>query len=456
MPAWCHFDDDVAVDVGHVAVADGLEVVAAAGQEQVAREAVAHARKLDEECLAPLEHIAHAQAFLLDEFVVEVELVVEVCVHIPSLSVDGSEIDVEQVGGAVDVEGAGGYAVFGIVLLLLLVAIAGAGHHEHHVLPAQVLLDGGDELANVLVQTDIGLLQLALPLRGLVVLDIACIVGHLEQVRSAVGAHGRVAEALQRHVCNARIDGDEIVGSERLGWVGLIEHLSPFGQVLAVIGRSGPFAIFVYPDSSVGSVAGREDGRVAEGCYGIDQGPAFGGYLEFVANGRRHDMVGGILEFWVAVAGDGLQRVAVEPLLANDTIIIRCGSCLNGGNGRCPVDGRKGVGHVLEYLALLEQLAETFLGIERSEGLDIVGAQLVNGDVDHKLGRRIERLCLCGSGGDGDERCCNVSIHVCPFSFCKPRSGTHFLTTKTMPQNTCLRHSPGKVLPQRTVLQGQR
>ena len=202
-PSRGHLDENVAAAVGVVAVANALNARVARGGEPLAGEHVAYAGTLDEELLASAQHVVERDAPLLQQLVVQINLVAEIALHVAALPEDGSEIDVEQVGRAVDVEDARGNAVL-VVGTVVLVEIARAGDHEQHVLLAHTALNAAQEPGEVFVELVVGFLQLGLTFcllgRG------SGVIGNREQIGGVVGTHGVAADALQGDVGDGCID----------------------------------------------------------------------------------------------------------------------------------------------------------------------------------------------------------------------------------------------------------
>ena len=65
--------------------------------------------------MAAAQYVAEIETFLLDKIAIEIDFVVETSLYVPSLAVDSTEIDVEQLGCTIDIECTCWYAIFGIV-----------------------------------------------------------------------------------------------------------------------------------------------------------------------------------------------------------------------------------------------------------------------------------------------------------------------------------------------------
>ena len=285
------------------------------------------------------------------------------------------------------------------------------------------------------------------------VVEVAGIVCHVEQVGHIVDAHGVGAGALQRHVGDALVDkaaGLELPVAafavegvlERLLHAAVHEvaevarqhvdrlpclvvdavrvyvvvRLYPRRRGLEVIVRRAPVAVVVvYPQGSVGGMAGREHGGVAERGHGIYNGTAVGGHFQFVANGGcaqvlgRRAVLGQVSAVFAVVnAEHRAQGLLVEPARPDYAVVVGGGARGYGGHGRCPVYGREGVGGVGIDHPFGKEHLEAVAAVKRGEGLQVVGAQLVDGYVHHQLGGRLyslRHLCLASGGGEGGEQC---------------------------------------------------
>ena len=63
----------------------------------------------------------------------------------------------------------------------------------------------------------------------------------------------------------------------------------------------------------------REDGSIVERSHAEYLGLALGGHLQFVADGGCGQLVGLL---FLTRAIDGTQRLTVEPLLADDAVVV--------------------------------------------------------------------------------------------------------------------------------------
>ena len=93
-PARCHFDENIAANGSVITIAKFGDVIAV-GQQSFAGENVAHTCILDQEVLTATQHLTGIETFLLDEIAIEINFVVETSLHVTSLTVNGTEIDVE-------------------------------------------------------------------------------------------------------------------------------------------------------------------------------------------------------------------------------------------------------------------------------------------------------------------------------------------------------------------------
>ena len=203
LPSRGNLDDDVAAQGGAEAVAELQDVVVAV-EQALGGVDIGHSGVLHQELLATGKDFGDARPLLLEELVVEVHLVLVARLHIASLSVDGSQVHVEQVGRAVDVERACGDAVLREVGIAL-VGISRAGDDEEDVLGAHLLLDARDELAERVVELHVDALHLGLPVchvsRGLGGRE-----GDAEHVAHLVVSHRATADGLHGHLHNGVVD----------------------------------------------------------------------------------------------------------------------------------------------------------------------------------------------------------------------------------------------------------
>ena len=175
----------------------------------------------------------------------------------------------------------------------------------------------------------------------------------------------------------------------------------PLGEI-AIVRRAAPLArLVVYPECSVGSVAGAQHSRVAIGCHRIDHASALGCNLQFVA--QRGDLQvmrrGGIFglltgKFLVVHAENGLQRLAVEPALAHNSVYIRTCATKQACHGRCAVWRIERVLGLRIGATLLHQTCETLAAVKGREGVHVIGAKLVDDNVHNKARHIGRRLCL--------------------------------------------------------------
>ena len=193
--------------------------------------------------------------------------------------------------------------------------------------------------------------------------------------------NGKVLGAVIRRTL--RIDG--IIGIE------------PLMRLLRIIGRGGKHAtVVVDPHGSVGSMTGREDGGITAESEGIDERRAASSHLELVAYGRSGKQARRSTHLAVCHAIDGAQRSSVKPLRAYYIIIIRCSARTDRCHSRSTVNGKKVVACGLIDTPFGQKFLESVGTIERSESLYIISTQLVDGDIDHEAGRRLQPL---GRGG---------------------------------------------------------
>ena len=133
------------------------------------------------------EELRFVQTLLFQQFVVHEKLIVVAGLDIACLSPLGAEVHVQQVGGTIDIESACRNAVLVIVGGIRL-DLAGTGHDEQHVLFAEFLFEGGDELSKFAVQTQLGVFLFRLTICHRLVLVETCIVIQTKQVCDAVRA----------------------------------------------------------------------------------------------------------------------------------------------------------------------------------------------------------------------------------------------------------------------------
>ena len=104
------------------------------------------------------------------------------------LSPERAEIHVQQIGGAVDIEGARRNAVSGIVGVFGI-TITSAGEYEKHVACADAGFQTGDQLGDATVQSEIGVAHLLLTFcHGPMVVG-AGIISQTEQVGNHICTH---------------------------------------------------------------------------------------------------------------------------------------------------------------------------------------------------------------------------------------------------------------------------
>ena len=171
-----------------------------------------------------------------------------------------------------------------------------------------------------------------------------------------------------------------------------------------------------------------QNGGFTVGGNAVHQRLAFGGSLQFVANGadqqvfRRGKVVG--LHTFISVvvhAVVGVQFRAAHPFLGNDAVVVRHGACHDGGDGRGTVNRCVLILHIRVHLPLLQQKFKASIAIERHEGIEIVRTQLVDRDTYNEPWHRgclCHRACHCHRG---NERCEYLLLHllliIVPFRF---------------------------------------
>ena len=156
-----------------------------------------------------------------------------------------------------------------------------------------------------------------------------------------------------------------------------------------------------------------EDGHVAVRGDGVGDSELARGHLQFVGHrggehaGRRRGLVGLMsLVGSVVHAVDGLQRLSREPLQRGDAVVRRRSARDHRSGGRSPIDRFEGLTCIGEIATARHETLQAVLAIQRRESFEVVGAELVNKDVDHQA-----RLLGCGlrldahHGHEGQERC---------------------------------------------------
>ena len=101
---------------------------------------------------------------------------------------------------------------------------------------------------------------------------------------------------------------------------------------------------------------------------------------------------------WVLRAVDAPQRRTTNPLLACYQMVEWMGARYQGRDGRSPVGMLEGIGCPFEHHALCQQPQEPTFTEGRRVPLEMVAVQLVDIDVYHKPGHRLDTwcaLCLC-------------------------------------------------------------
>jgi len=96
--------------------------------------------------------------------VVEIHLVAVGLFNVSSLPVNGTKIHVQEVGGAVDIEGSGGNTVFAQVGGTLF-GIACGGQHEQHLVETDLLFNAVDQSFDGVVELHVDTFHFGLPVR---------------------------------------------------------------------------------------------------------------------------------------------------------------------------------------------------------------------------------------------------------------------------------------------------
>ena len=199
-------------------------------------------------------------------------------------------------------------------------------------------------------------------------------------------------------------------------------------------------------------MAGGEQGGLAIRRDGIDQRLAASSHLQLVAErrcehsvGRGHLMCEQTGKAAVVNTAHRAQRLAIEPLIAHDTVIIGSGARAQCSNGRGTVDGCKGIGGIDKDPAAIHQAFQAAFAVERGKGFKIVGAQLVDGDAYNQSRHRACRILGCCVGGKAKKRQqCDIEVFICHVG-----DVSSILTANLVPQAPCLRHSPARCLRRR-------
>ena len=380
---------------------------------------------------------------------VQVDLRAEAGFHEVALPVNRHEIHVEQRGGALHVERARGYAVFAGIDGLF-VHVARRRQHVEGVVAPHFRVYRLDEAGEGAVEAHVSVLHLHRHLAHGLVLEVAGVERHVQQVGHAVGAEHRAAEALLRCGGNlfvhqprrlergeaaraflkavlerllhaAREEVAEIAHEVRrglprfrvepLGERGAgIEHRHPRGQGGRIVCAAAPTARrVVYPDHGICRVSALHHGAFAAGGYGIYEGFALRGYFKFVAESgdgevaRRNLFVGHQSRIiWVVHTERRPQRGAVYPLAPDDCVVRRRGARGYGGGRRSEVGTGVRVFRIGVHAPFVEQFGKTVLAVERLEGIEVIRAQLVDENRHHHARHAPARR--SGIGFHGGER----------------------------------------------------
>ncbi len=165
----------------------------------------------------------------------------------------------------------------------------------------------------------------------------------------------------------------------------------PLRCLPVIAGRAPKTRLVVQPKTAIGGMTGTQHCCIAVGCQCIHESTPLGSNLQLVANGAHHQtgsgsLLGGLMTRILLVVDteDRLQGLSVEPLLRHHPILVRRGATRQTRHCTGAVGMQEGVLRPAEHMALLHELAETVITIQRHEGLQIVAPQLVDNHTNHQ------------------------------------------------------------------------
>ena len=193
-PAWCDVYQQVAALLHIETIADALQLIAVAGSQLVGSIDVAHARQLQDELLGTAQQVAHIDIFALQQFMIQEELVAVDALYILGSTEGGSQIHIQQIGCALDIELTRRNTEFLVVVLLVLYAGGTrTGQHEEYTIQGNALADTINQLGNGTVEG-----YITLHLGGYGIADA-------EQVGLVVECHSAVLQTFYGNVCHAGV-----------------------------------------------------------------------------------------------------------------------------------------------------------------------------------------------------------------------------------------------------------
>ena len=158
LPSRIDVDNDVTAVVGIIAIVQFCHVVAAT-QKLGGSIDIPYSRILEEELLRSAQNIIQTQMLLVNKLAVEEDFIPKASLYVTALSIDGTQINVHQVGRTIDVEHPGWNLVFGIVGLHFIVAACACDNKEDIVL-SNLAFYLTDEVGQRAIQTQVVALSL--------------------------------------------------------------------------------------------------------------------------------------------------------------------------------------------------------------------------------------------------------------------------------------------------------
>ena len=232
--------------------------------------------------------------------------------------------------------------------------------------------------------------------------------GQLLDSRSDVTVRRYRQIRFPRHIRNTEIQSvTVIVGSH------------PFRKI-PVIGRTRPLAgRIIQPEYSFSHMSGRKHRHLTHRSDGIHMCRTLTGCHQLVRQGRHQQVlrrstlrsidthIGRVIH-----SLHQAQRIAAHPVITHYPVVIGSGSGIDGSHGRRMVQMIEIVFRIAVHAAFLEQTLETSLPIQSRKCLDVVGAQLVNGQPHHQFRHRRRVLCLqIGEHKSGNQGCEYAFFH---------------------------------------------
>ena len=191
------------------------------------------------------------------------------------------------------------------------------------------------------------------------------------------------------------------------------------GEIRIICGRTPVASLVIHPECTIRRMSGSDECLVCIGSDAVDLAVLHRGEFQFVGDRAaqkgawRPVSVGGIADILdIEEDRTTAQCLFVEGKLSADTVLERITARSQYGNCSCGIGMIKFEGHLVIDSSFLHQAAKTSLSESVLQDVEVVGAQLVDGDADDESRHRLvfttahtgSRVALVSSNNIGWQR----------------------------------------------------